>query len=171
MFLGNIFPLQNERELVKFTEFVNVSLRQDTVVASGGTITETVKRSTSSSHGFAVDDGISTIIVSVVVSLRDMAGQVSLFDPDNIKVNPQATTSMSIIFQIMNPKPGRYQLTFPNTVGEYEYNVQGVSEKAIEFTTSFIYQQSVLKNSPPISITSPFKGQFIYSDMNLLQPN
>lgn len=103
------------------------------------------------------------------MSLRDTANQVSLFDPDNIKVNPQATTSMSIIFQIMNPKPGRYQLTFPNTVGQYEYNVQGVSEKAIEFTTSFIHQQSVLKNSPPISITSPFKGQFIYSDMNLLQ--
>ena len=129
MFLGNIFPLQDESELIKFTEFVNVSLRQDTVVASGGTMIETAKRSALSSDEFAVDDGISTVTVSVVVSRRNMAGQVSLFDPDNIKVNPQTTTSMSIIFQIMNPKPGRYQLTFPNTVGEYEYNVQGVSEK------------------------------------------
>ena len=154
MFLGNVFPLQDESELIKFTEFQNVSLRPDTVVASGGTITETVKRSSSSSNRFAVDDGISTIIVLVVVSIRDMAGQVSLFDPDNIKVNTQATTSVSIIFQLMNPKPGLYQLTFPNTVGEYEYNVQEVSKKSIEFTNSFIYQQSILKNSPPISITN-----------------
>ena len=143
--------MQDESQLIKFTEFTE---RPDTVVASGRTITETVKRSSSSSNRFAVDDGISTIIVLVVVSIRDMAGQVSLFDPDNIKVNTQATTSVSIIFQLMNPKPGLYQLTFPNTVGEYEYNVQEVSKKAIEFTNSFIYQQSILKNSPPIAITN-----------------
>ena len=97
-----------------------------------------------------------------------MVSQVSLVGPDNIKMNPQTTTSMSMIFELLNPKPGPYQLIFPKTVGKYEYNVQGISDKAIEFTNSFIYQQSVRKNSPAISMTSPFKGEFIYSNLNLL---
>ena len=97
-----------------------------------------------------------------------MANQVSLVGPDNIKVHPETTTSKSIIFELLNPKPGPYQLIFPKTVGKYEYNVQGISDKAIEFTNSFIYQQSVRKNSPAISMTNPFKGEFKYSSLNIL---
>ena len=97
-----------------------------------------------------------------------MANQVSLVGPGNKKLNAQTTTSMSIIFQIVNPRAGHYQITFPNTVGKYEYNVQGVSDKAIEFTSSFKYQQNARKNSPTISINTPFKGELIYSDTNIL---
>ena len=126
------------------------------------------KRSTSFSHGFAVDDGINTVTVSIVVERQNMVCHVSLVGPNNIKVNPQTSTSMSMIFEVLNPKPGSYQLIFPKTVGKYEYNVQGISDKAIEFTNSFIYQQSVRKNSPAISMASPFKGEFICSSLNLL---
>ena len=97
-----------------------------------------------------------------------MANQVSLVGPDNIKVHPETTTSKSIIFELLNPKPGPYQLIFPKTVGKYDYNVQGISDKAIEFTNSFIYQQSVCKISPAISMTNPFKGEFKYSSLNIL---
>ena len=168
MFPGNVFPLLDESEIVKFTKFVNASLKQDTALASGGTLKGRKKRSTSFSHGFAVDDGINTVTVSIVVERPNMVSHVSLVSPGNIKVNPQTTTSMSIIFELVNPKPGSYQLIFPKTVGKYEYNVQGISDKAIEFTNSFIYQQSVRKNSPAISMTSPFKSEFLYSNLNLL---
>ena len=97
-----------------------------------------------------------------------MVSQVSLIGPGNANVNPQTTTSMSMIFEILNPKAGPYQLIFPNTGEKYEYNVQGVSDKAIEFTNRFIYQRSVRKNSPAISITTPFKGEIICSNINLL---
>ena len=84
-------------------------------------------------------------------------------DPANVKVNPLITTSLAIVFEKESPKAGQYKLTFPITVGKYEYNVQGASEGAIEFAYSFIYQQSVRKNSPPIYMKNPFKGKFRYS--------
>ena len=163
MFSRKIFPLKNETELIEFTEFVNTSLKQDTVIASGGTLRGRVKRSALISHGFSVDDGISTVTVSIVVAQPNMVSQVSLIGPGNFKVNPQTTTSMSMIFGIMNPKAGPYQLVFPNTGGNYEYNAQGVSDKAIEFTNSFMYQRNVRKNSSAISITTPFKGEIMFS--------
>ena len=78
--------------------------------------------------------------MSIVVAQPNMLSQVSLIGPGNFKVNPQTTTSMSMVFGIMNSKAGPYQLVFPNTGGNYEYNVQGVSDKAIEFKNRFMYQ-------------------------------
>ena len=168
MFPGNVFPLNDDKELIKFTKFVNASLKRNTLLSSGGNLSGRKKRSTSFSREFTVDDGISTATVSIAVSRPNMASQVSLVGPGNKKLNAQTTTSMSIIFEIVNPKAGHYQINFPNTVGKYEYNVQGVSDKAIEFTGSFTHQQNPLKDSPTISITTPFKGELIYSNTNLL---
>ena len=78
--------------------------------------------------------------MSIVVGQPNMISQVSLIGAGNVKVNSQITTSMSMIFDILNPKAGRYQLIFSNTGGKYEYNVQGVSDKTTEFTNSFMYQ-------------------------------
>ena len=167
-FPGKVFPLKGEAELVEFTKLVNTSLKHDTAIASGGTSRGRVKQSTLISHVFSVDDGINTVTVSIVVVQPNMISQVSLIGPGNVKVNPQTTTSMSMIFDILNPKAGRYQLIFPNTGGKYEYNVQGVSNKAIEFTNSFMYQRSVRRNSPAISITTPFKVKIIWSNINIL---
>ena len=47
-----------------------------------------MKRSVSFTHGFAVDDGISKLIVSVAVSRTNTAKQVALMGPGNIRVNP-----------------------------------------------------------------------------------
>ena len=162
MLSGEVFPLHDDSEIVKFTKFINASLKRNTVIASGGTLKGRVIRSTSFSHAFAVDDGISTVIVSIVVGRPNMVSLVSLVGPGNIKVHPQTTTSRSMIFEILNPKAGTYQLTFPKTVGKYEYNVEGISKNAIEFKNNFIYQQSVRKNSPAISMATPFKGEFIF---------
>ena len=96
-----------------------------------------------------------------------MASQITLMDPGNAKVNPRITTSLAMVFEIASPKAGQYKLTFPKTVEKYDYSVQGVSKGAIEFAYSFIYQQSVRKNSPPISMMSPFKGELRYSNINL----
>ena len=96
-----------------------------------------------------------------------MASQITLMDPGNTKVNPRITTSLAIVFEIASPKAGQYKLTFPKTVGKYDCSVQGVSKGAIEFAYGFIYQQSVRKNSPPISMMSPFKGELRYSNINL----
>ena len=164
---GNVFSLPDDSEIVKFTKFINASLQQDTSLAFGGTSKGRVTRSTPFSHGFAVDDGMNTVTVSIVVGRPNMVSHVSLVGPGNIKVNPQTTTLKSMIFELLNPKAGLYQLTLPKTVGEYEYNVQGISDKAIEFTNSFTYQQSVRKNTPIIYMTNPFKGEFIYSNLNL----
>ena len=122
-----------------------------------------MKRSASFTHGFAVDDGISKLIVSVAVSRSNTAKQVALMGPGNIRVNSYTTLSMSMIFEVSSPKAGLYQLIFPNTVGKYKYNVQAVSKEAIEFDVNFMYQVSVRKNSPPISMTNPFKGEAIFS--------
>ena len=111
---------------------------------------------------------MKSVTVSVIKDQLHMFGSVSLIDPGNVKVNPQTLTSSSMIFEIPNPKAGHYQLTLPNLGGKYEYNVQRVSSQAIEFTHSFIYQQSVRKNSPAISITTPFKGEIKWSNINLL---
>ena len=152
-FPGKVFPLKGEAELVEFTKLVNTSLKHDTAIASGGTSRGRVKQSTLISHVFSVDDGINTVTVSIVVGQPNMISHVSLIGPGNVKVNPKA---------------GRYQLIFPNTGGKYEYNVQGVSNKAIEFTNSFMYQRSVRRNSPAISITTPFKVKIIWSNINIL---
>ena len=167
-FPGKVFPLKGEAELIEFTKLVNTRLKHDTAIASGGTSRGRVKRSTLISHVFSVDDGINTVTVSIVVGQPNMISQVSLIGPGNVKVNPQTTTSMSMIFDILNPKAGRYQLIFPNTGGKYEYNVQGVTNKAIEFTNSFMYQRSVRRNNPAVSITTPFKGKIIWSNINIL---
>lgn len=111
---------------------------------------------------------MNTVTVSIVVGRPNMVSHVLLVEPGNIKVHPQTTTSKSMIFELPNPKAGLYQLIFPETVGQYEYNVQGISDKAIEFKNSFTYQQSVRKNSPIIFMTNPFKGEFIYSNLNSL---
>ena len=116
-FPGKVFPLKGEAELVEFTKLVNTSLKHDTAIASGGTSRGRVKQSTLISHVFSVDDGINTVTVSIVVGQPNMISQVSLIGPGNVKVNPQTTTSMSMIFDILNPKAGRYQLIFPNTGG------------------------------------------------------
>ena len=167
LLLGRVFPLDTDAELVKFAELADSSFKQDTALTFGGTRTGRIKRSTSFSHGFVVDDGISKITVSIVVSRANMASQVTLIDPGNAKVIPRITTSLAIVFEIVSPKAGQYQLTFPSTVGKYDYSVQGVSKGAIEFAHSFIYQENVRKNSPPISMMSPFKGEFRYSNNNL----
>lgn len=167
MLLGRVFPLYTDTEIVKFTKLVDASFKQDTALTFGGTKTGRIKRSSSFFHGFVVDDGVSEIIVSIVVSRANMASQVTLMDPGNAKVNPRITTSLAIVFEIMKPKAGQYQLAFPITVGKYDYTVQGVSKGAIEFAHSFIYQQSVRKNSAPISMMNPFKGEFRYSNVNL----
>lgn len=167
MLLGRVFPLRNDDELLQFAKLVNISFNQDATLTFGGTATGRIKRSTSFSHGFVVDDGISKIIASIVVSQPNTASQVSLVDPGNVTVNPLITTSLTIVFEIASPKAGQYKLTFPNTVGKYEYNVKGVSEEAIEFVHSFIYQQNVRRNSPPIYMKSPFKGKFRYSKKDL----
>ena len=49
--------------------------------------------------------------MSIIVGQPNMISQVSLIGPGNVKVNPQKTTSMSMILDILNPKAGRYQLT------------------------------------------------------------
>ena len=107
---------------------------------------------------------MKSVTVSVIKDQLHMFGSVSLIDPGNVKVNPQTLTSSSMIFEIPNPKAGHYQLTLPNLGGKYECNVQGVSSQAIEFTHSFIYQRSVRKNSPAVSITTKYK----WSNINLL---
>ena len=163
MLLGLVFPLYSDAELIQFAKLVNVSFNRDATLTAGGTANGRTIRSTSFSHSFAVDDGISKIIVSIVVSKQNTTSQVSLVDPANVKVNPLITTSLAIVFEKESPKAGQYKLTFPTTVGKYEYNVQGASEGAIEFAYSFIYQQSVRKNSPPIYMKNPFKGKFRYS--------
>ena len=96
-----------------------------------------------------------------------MASQITLMDPDNTKVNPRITTSLAMVFEIVSPKAGQYRLTLPKTVGKYDCSVQGVSKGAIKFAYGFIYQQSVRKNSPPISMMSPFKDELRYSNINL----
>ena len=152
--------MYRDSELIQFAQLVNISFNQDTTLTFGATAVGRTIRSTSFSHGFAVDDGINKVIVSIVVSSIDTASQVSLVDPANVTVNPLITTSLAIIFEIANPRVGQYKLTFPNTVGKYEYNVRGVSEGAIEFGHGFIYQQGVRRNSPPIYMKNPFKGKF-----------
>ena len=167
MLIGRVFPLYWDSELIQFAKLVNISFNQDTTLTFGATATGRTKRSTSFSHGFVVDDGFSKVIVSIVVSRLHTASQVSLVDPANVTVNPLIKTSLAIVFEIASPKAGQYKLNFPNTVGKYEYNVRGVSEGAIEFGHSFIYQQSVRKNSPPIYMKNPFKGKFRHSNKDL----
>ena len=144
MIPGYVFPVYDETELV--TKFINTSLKRDIVLTSGKIRRGRTRRSASFSHGFAVDKGISTGTVSIIVSYPNIASQVLLVGPGDLKINPQAATPMSLIFEILNPKGGPYQLILPDTVENYEYNVQGISgkdiqgisKKSIDFTNSFI---------------------------------
>lgn len=144
MIPGYVFPVYDETELV--TKFINTSLKRDIVLASGKIRRGRTRRSASFSHGFAVDKGISTGTVSIIVGYPNIASQVLLVGPGDMKINPQAATPMSLIFEILNPKGGPYQLILPDTVENYEYNaqgisgkdIQGISKKSIDFTNSFI---------------------------------
>merc|ERR1719427_109845 len=156
---GQVFPLKNEAELKKFTNYVKTSLQQDTVIASGGTLnSKSYKRSLYSmqSHDFMVDDGI--LMISVAISVQKYASQVTILDPNGRKVNPSTTLSLSLVYQISHPTSGKWTINFPSSVGKYGYNVQAVSSSAIAFAHNFIYQQSVRKNSPPIPLVNPLKG-------------
>lgn len=174
MILGYVFQLYDETELV--TKFINTSLKRDTVLVSWGIPRGRTKRSASFSHRLAVDKGISTGTVSIVVSRPNIVSQVLFVGPGDMKINPQTTTTMSMIFEILSPKDDPCQLILPDTVENYEYNMQGISGKdmqgismkAIDFTDSFVYLLSVRGNSPPISMASSFKVAVIYANTNLL---
>ena len=150
-----MFPLNSEAELLNFTQFIKSSLQQDTLLTSGGADNENTRRS------FFVDDGIGRIIVSVAVSQINTIDSVILLDPDNKTIDSNAKMELSKILEIGSPKPGLYQLIFPRVVGRYEFNVQGISEEAIEFAHSFMYPSSIEKNSTPFSMVNPFEGEMI----------
>ena len=73
---GHVFSLLDETELANFTKLSNASLKKDTVLASE----KKWKRSSNFSDGIDVDQGISTVDVSVVVNRPNKATQVSLVD-------------------------------------------------------------------------------------------
>lgn len=154
--LGQVFPLNSEAELLNFTQFIKSSLQQDTLLTSGGADTENSRRS------FFVDDGIGRIIVSIAVSQINTIDLVTLLDPDNRTIDSNTKMELSKIFGIVSPKPGLYQLIFPQAAGKYEFNVQGISEEAIEFAHSFIYLSSTENYSTPFSMANPFGGEIIY---------
>ena len=149
-----MFPLNSEAELLNFTQFIKSSLQQDTLLTSGGANTENTRRS------FFVDDGIGRIIVSIAVSQINTIDLVTLLDPDNRTIDSNA--KISEIFEIVSPKPGLYQLIFPQAAEKYEFNVQGISKEAIEFAHSFIYLSSTENKSTPFSMANPFEGEIIY---------
>lgn len=149
-----MFPLNSEAELLNFTQFIKSSLQQDTLLTSGGANTENTRRS------FFVDDGIGRIIVSIAVSQINTIDLVTLLDPDNRTIDSNA--KISKIFEIVSPKPGLYQLIFPQAAEKYEFNVQGISKEAIEFAHSFIYLSSTENKSTPFSMANPFEGEIIY---------
>ena len=138
------------------THFIKSSLQQDTSITSGGVDTENTRRS------FFVDDGIGKTIISVAVSEVKATDLVTLLDPDNRTIDSKMKMKLSKIFEIVSPKPGLYQLIFPNVAGRYEYNVQGVSKEAIEFAYSFMYLSSTKNNSNPFFMANPFEGKIIY---------
>ena len=108
-FPGKVFPLKDESELIKFTNFISTSLEQDTAIRSGEIIGWRVKRSSLITYPqFSVDDAMKSVTVSVVKDQLHMFGSVSLIGPGNVKVNPQTFTSSSMIFEIPNPKAGHY---------------------------------------------------------------
>jgi len=156
---GQVFPLKNEAELLKFTEFVKSSLQQDTIIASGGALAARYKRSVSGGHSFNVDDGIAKLIVSVAVQQPNSAQYVNLRSPDSDTATASTTMSMARIFEITDPQPGLWFVEFPTAVGKYEFSAQAVSKNPIEFSYNFMYQESERKNSPPFSMMHPFKGR------------
>ena len=154
--LGHVFPLNSEAELLNFTQFIKSSLQQDTLLTSGGADAENTKRS------FFVDDGIGRIIISVTVSQINTIDLVTLLDPDNRTIDSNKKMELSKILEIVSPKPGLYQFIFPEAAGRYEFNVQGISEEAIEFAHSFMYLSNIGNNSTPFSMANPFEGEIIY---------
>ena len=109
-----------------------------------------------------MDDGIGRIIVSIAVSQINTIDLVTLLDPDNRTIDSNTKMELSKIFEIVSPKPGLHKLIFPQAAGKYEFNVQGISEEAIEFAHSFIYLSSTENNSTPFSMANPFEGEIIY---------
>ncbi|XP_057291700.1 hemicentin-1-like [Hydractinia symbiolongicarpus] len=156
---GQIFPLKNEAELLKFKDYVASSLSRDTMIASGGTIKSKSKRSVSPGQNkFSVDDGIAKLIVSIATSAQNTAQYVTLTDPAGKTVTALNTMSMIRIFQIDNPPSGVYSLVFPSGAGKYEYTAEAVSKDAIEFAHNFMYQENPRKESPPFSLYNPITG-------------
>lgn len=158
---GQFFSLQSWTELADFTNYIQTSLRKDTLIASGSRTGGITKRDISSTEEgrFNLDDGIIRLVLTIATGVTDSAKHVTLRDPSESLHSAKSTMSITKLFEIDNPSSGTWQLAFPDVVGDYKYTVEAVSgDYTVQFESNFMYRNDVDDDTPTYPIYDPIKA-------------
>ncbi|XP_057290819.1 von Willebrand factor A domain-containing protein 7-like [Hydractinia symbiolongicarpus] len=144
--LGHVFSLK-EKELPNLVAYVKSSLFIDTSIAVKG-------KSESTKETFQVDSNIFILIITVTVT--NNADSVTLLTPNNSPYTQNITTISNIkIFEVVNPVPGEWSITYEDAVGNLTFGVEAISKEPIEF--SFNMQAEV--KGTTYAVFNPIDGQ------------
>eukprot|EP00112_Aurelia_sp_Birch-Aquarium-sp1_P024237 Seg757.1 transcript_id=Seg757.1/GoldUCD/mRNA.D3Y31 product="Metabotropic glutamate receptor 4" protein_id=Seg757.1/GoldUCD/D3Y31 len=105
---GQIFPLQSDADITKFTDFVGNSLKDSTIIDEG---------SNKQDYHFVVDGEVNILLLSLNAIKSSAVRLAALIDPFGAAKNASQTTAYSRIYTIANPATGQWHLRFPNSSG------------------------------------------------------
>lgn len=143
---GHVFSLK-EKELPNLVAYVKSSLFIDTSIAVKG-------KSESTKETFQVDSNIFILIITVTVT--NNADSVTLLTPNNSPYTQNITTISNIkVFEVVNPVPGEWSITYEDAVGNLTFGVEAISKEPIEF--SFNMQAEV--KGTTYAVFNPIEGQ------------
>ena len=109
-------------------------------------------------HPIAIDDGLSSVLISTTTKYYGDARRATLTTPDGKTVKPTTSLHLASVFELRSPQPGIWNLNFPPYVKKYTFMAKGISKDPIQFAYNYIYQKDADNNSPPYTLTDPIKG-------------
>lgn len=157
---GQLFKLPNSHELKKLTGFTAGALAGATCLATGGSgnVSGKKKRSVRGSlYTIPVDDSTEKLIISVTT--ERMGPSITLKDPrGNLFATGKIYLSNGAIYEIKNPRPGRWRLTV-SRAGKHSYQVKGSSKTNVDFEYFFVMIPTRGRTKKPIPISHPLVGK------------
>lgn len=148
---GQIFPLQSDADITKFTDFVGNSLKDSTIIDEG---------SNKQDYHFVVDGEVNILLLSLNAIKSSAVRLAALIDPFGAAKNASQTTAYSRVYTIANPATGQWHLRFPNSSGSNSFIAKSVGNNSIDFTPYFLHQENKMEGTPVLSLSDPVKGNF-----------
>lgn len=154
---GMILRLTSSSEIRKLTDIAMLSLQNYACVKDGGGQRNRIgKRSYFISHSIPIDDSITKMIISVSTSNPNPV--VRLRDPRGV-VQRRGKISLynAILYELKNPRGGRWTLSVASSAGKYRYLVRGSGKRNIDFDYYFVMKRR--SRGPWIPISQPLNGK------------
>ena len=149
---GQIFPLQSDADITKFTDFVGNSLKDSTIIKEGRNNPD---------YYFVVDGEVNTLLLSLDAVQASAVTLAALIDPFGVTRSATQTTAYSRVYTIANPAAGQWHLRFPPSSGSNSFIAKSVGNNSIDFTPYFLHQEDEMKRTPVLSLSDPVKGNFV----------